>query len=277
MKRITSRNNPETIFIASLQTKKGREGSGLFLAEGEKLFREAASKRNGSSIDRICLMESASDRYLPLVSDLLGEEFIFSDKTVVLSDPAFEKITSEKSPQGVISVLKSIDFSEKYIKIDKKGFGVFDRSRILALFDVRDPGNLGAIVRSAVAFGVTDIVLSSDCVEFTNPKVVRAAMGGIFSVRFHIVNDFGSFVTAARNAGRRVFAAELREGAKPIDVIGLTRDDIIVIGNEGQGIPFELSALCDESLFIPISSASESLNAAVAASLFLWEQSKAGI
>ncbi len=277
MKRITSRNNPETIFIASLQTKKGREGSGLFLAEGEKLFREAASKRNGSSIDRICLMESAADRYLPLVSDLLGEEFIFSDKTVVLSDPAFEKITSEKSPQGVISVLKSIDFSEKYIKIDKKGFGVFDRSRILALFDVRDPGNLGAIIRSAVAFNVTDVVLSSDCVEFTNPRVVRAAMGGIFSVRFHIVNDFGSFVTAARNAGRRVFAAELREGAKPIDVIGLTRDDIIVIGNEGQGIPFEISALCDESLFIPISSASESLNAAVAASLFLWEQSKAGI
>ena len=120
------------------------------------------------------------------------------------------------------------------------------------------------------------MVLSSDCVEVTNPKTVRAAMGGVFSIGFHAVSDFGSFITSAREAGRRVFAAELREGAAPLFEIGIRSDDVIVIGNEGQGIPHEISALCDSSVYIPISERSESLNAAVAASLFLWEQSKAG-
>ena len=276
MKRIASRNNPETVFAASLLTKKGREETGLFTADGEKLFRESAKPENASKIDRIYLRESASDRYLPLITELLGGEFADSDRTVVFSDPAFEKITSEKSPQGIITVLKTIDFSKNYIKIKKKDLSRLDGKRIVALFGVRDPGNLGAIIRSAVAFGFSEMVLSSDCVEVTNPKTVRAAMGGVFSIGFRTVSDFGSFITSAREAGRRVFAAELREGAAPLFEIGIRSDDVIVIGNEGQGIPREISALCDSSVYIPISERSESLNAAVAASLFLWEQSKAG-
>lgn len=276
MKRIASRSNPETVFAASLLTKKGREETGLFTADGEKLFRESAKPENASKIDRIYLRESASDRYLPLITELLGGEFADSDRTVVFSDPAFEKITSEKSPQGIITVLKTIDFSKNYIKIEKKDLSRLEGKRIVALFGVRDPGNLGAIVRSAVAFGFSEMVLSSDCVEVTNPKTVRAAMGGVFSIGFRTVSDFGSFITSAREAGRRVFAAELREGAAPLFEIGIRSDDVIVIGNEGQGIPREISALCDSSVYIPISERSESLNAAVAASLFLWEQSKAG-
>ncbi len=276
MKRIASRSNPETVFAASLLTKKGREETGLFTADGEKLFRESAKPENASKIDRIYLRESASDRYLPLITELLGGEFADSDRTVVFSDPAFEKITSEKSPQGLITVLKTIDFSKNYIKIEKKDLSRLDGKRIVALFGVRDPGNLGAIVRSAVAFGFSEMVLSSDCVEVTNPKTVRAAMGGVFSIGFRTVSDFGSFITSAREAGRRVFAAELREGAAPLFEIGIRSDDVIVIGNEGQGIPREISALCDSSVYIPISGRSESINAAVAASLFLWEQSKAG-
>ena len=276
MKRIASRNNPETILAASLQTKKGREETGLFSADGEKLFRESAKPENRSKIDRIYLSESGFERYLSLVTELLGRDFVDSDRTVVFSESAFDKITSEKSPQGIITILKSIDFSKNYIKIEKKDFSAWTGKRILALSGVRDPGNLGAIVRSAVAFGFSLIVLSSDCVEVTNPKTVRAAMGGIFSVGFVTVSDFGSFIRAARDAGRRVFAAELREGAQPLSDVGLRSRDVIVIGNEGQGIPTDISAICDASVYIPISPASESLNAAVAASLFLWEQSKAG-
>ena len=276
MKRIASRSNPETVFAASLLTKKGREETGLFTADGEKLFRESAKPENASKIDRIYLRESASDRYLPLITELLGGEFADSDRTVVFSDPAFEKITSEKSPQGIITVLKTIDFSKNYIKIKKKDLSRLDGKRIVALFGVRDPGNLGAIIRSAVAFGFSEMVLSSDCVEVTNPKTVRAAMGGVFSIGFRTVSDFGSFITSAREAGRRVFAAELREGAAPLFEIGIRSDDVIVIGNEGRGIPCEISALCYASVYIPISPTSESLNAAVAASLFLWEQSKSG-
>ena len=101
-------------------------------------------------------------------------------------------------------------------------------------------------------------------------------MGGVFSVGFYTVSDFATFIKSAQDVGRRVLAAELRAGAKPLSEIGLRTDDVIVIGNEGQGIPTDVSALCDASVYVPISPASESLNAAVAASLFLWEQSKAG-
>ena len=276
MRKIASRNNPETLFAASLLTKKGRESSGYFTAEGDKLFREAAKAENASRIDRVYLSEGDEDRYLPIVAESLGSAFVESDRTVVFSEAAFSKITSEKSPQGIITVLKSIDFSKKYIKINKKDSDKFAGRRILALAGVRDPGNLGAVVRSAVAFGFTDVVLSSDCVEVTNPKTIRAAMGGIFSLSFHVVSDFASFVLSMRDAGRRFFAAELRDGAKPISDVGLTPDDVIVIGNEGHGVPTDISALADASVYIPISPAAESLNAAVAASLFLWEQSKAG-
>lgn len=276
MKEIVSRNNAETLFAASLLSKKGRAETGLFPADGEKLFREAAKPANREKIDRVYISETAKERYLPLVTELLGATFADSLRTVVFSDAAFEKITSEKSPQGIVTILKSIDFSKKYIKINKKVFCDVAGRRILALAGVRDPGNLGAVVRSAVAFGFTDVFLSDDCVEITNPKTVRAAMGGIFSLSFHVVSDFASFIASAREAGRRVFAAELREGAKPIDRIGLSPDDVIVIGNEGHGVPPGISRLCDASVYIPISPAAESLNAAVAASVFLWEQSKAG-
>lgn len=276
MKKIVSRNNPETLFAASLFSKKGREEEGLFPAEGEKLFLEASKPQNRNRIDRVYLSEESAERYLPLVSDKLGRDFVEGDSLVIFSEPAFDKIASEKSPQGVITVLKTIDFSKKYIKINKKDFDDLSGRRVLALAGVRDPGNLGAVVRSAVAFGFTDVVLTSDCVEVTNPKTVRGAMGGIFSVSFRVVDDFGSFICSARDAGRRIFAAELREGAKPIGEIGLSPSDIVVIGNEGHGVPPEISELCDASVYIPISPAAESLNAAVAASLFLWEQSKAG-
>ena len=276
MRKIASRNNPETLFAASLLTKKGRDESGLFTAEGDKLFREAAKTENADRIDRVYLSEGSSERYLPVLSELLGSTFVDSDRTVVFSESAFSKITSEKSPQGIITVLKSIDFSKKYIKINKKDSDGFAGRRVLALAGVRDPGNLGAVVRSAVAFGFTDVVLSSDCVEVTNPKTIRAAMGAIFSLSFHVVSDFASFISSMRESGRRVFAAELREGAKPIREVALTADDVVVIGNEGHGVPTEISALANASVYIPISPAAESLNAAVAASLFLWEQSKAG-
>ena len=276
MREIASRNNPETILAASLQTKKGRSETGLFPAEGEKLFLEAAKPSNRDKIDRVYLSKADAERYLPLVARTLGEDFVTSDRIVVFSEPAFQKISSEKSPQGVITVLKSIDFSKIYIKIDKKDISDLSLRKMIAFAGVRDPGNLGAVVRSAVAFGFTDVVLSADCVEFTNPKTVRAAMGGIFAVKFHVVEDLSSFVTVLRDTGRRVFAAELRDGAKPIGDVGLTSSDVVVIGNEGQGVPPDVSRVCDASVYIPISSAAESLNAAVAASLFLFEQSKSG-
>ena len=147
--------------------------------------------------------------------------------------------------------------------------------KIIALNSVRDPSNLGAIIRSAVAFGVSHIVLSSDCVDPYNPKTVRAAMGALFKIKITIVSDFASFIRDSILAGRNVYAAELREGAFPLDEIAFSSQDIVIIGNEGHGIDESISSLCTASVYIPISGMIESLNASVAASILMWELSKA--
>ena len=156
--------------------------------------------------------------------------------------------------------------------IYKEDFFIREGERALSLYSLRDPGNLGAVIRSAAAFGVEHIILSADSADIYNPKTVRAAMGTMFGIKISIVEDFASFINASRQAGRSVYAAELSDGAKSVKDIDLGRDDIFIIGNEGHGIPSEISALCTASVYIPISDGVESLNASVAAAVFMWEQ-----
>lgn len=266
---ITSRSNPEVMLAASLLQKKYREQRGLFIAEGVKLFREAAS--SGASIARVYISEKQKDALLPTVRSALGDFGCKNIPVFVLSESAFEKISSENSPQGIITVVNSLDIFEKSTKINKKDLEKTENQRLLALCSVRDPGNLGAILRSALAFGYDRVILSGDCAELTSPKTVRAAMGALFKISLSVVSDFSSLFTSAREAGRRVLCAELSERAVSLRSIDARTSDIIVIGNEGHGIPPELSALADFSVYIPIAPNTESLNAAVAASVFLWE------
>jgi tRNA G18 (ribose-2'-O)-methylase SpoU len=99
-------------------------------------------------------------------------------------------------------------------------------------------------------------------------------MGSLFKVKITVVGDVGSFIEAAKANGKRVFAAELTDNARSIRDISLTSDDIFMIGNEGHGIPTEISSICSGSVYIPISDKTESLNASVAAAVFMWEQNK---
>ena len=146
--------------------------------------------------------------------------------------------------------------------------------KALMLYSVRDPGNLGAIIRSAVAFGIEHIILSSDCADVYNSRTVRAAMGSLFKIRITTVADFASVIDAAKTNGRRIFAAELTDNAVAIDKVGLRAGDIFIIGNEGHGIDKSISALATGSVFIPICPETESLNASVAASVLMWEIGK---
>ena len=99
-------------------------------------------------------------------------------------------------------------------------------------------------------------------------------MGSLYRTKVTIVKDFESFINAAKHSGRRVFAAELSDNAKSLHEVGLTTKDIVVIGNEGHGIPKDISSITSGSVFIPISKKTESLNASVAAAIFMWEQNK---
>ncbi len=269
---ITSRSNPIVKWAASLSEKKGRSSCRTFIAEGEKLVYEAIEAE--LPVTHIFISESKRDKLLYKTVALLGSEKYANTEVYILNDSVFDKISTEKAPQGIISAIKYLDFFRDMDIIYKEEFFIKTGERALFLHSVRDPGNLGAIIRSAVAFGIDHIVMSSDSVDVYNPKVIRSAMGSLFKIRISTISDVPSFIYAAQQNGRRMLAAELQENACSLSEIVLSSDDIVVIGNEGHGIPREISLLCDKSVYIPISEKTESLNASVAASIFMWEQSK---
>ncbi len=269
---MSSRNNPLVKWATSLSEKKERQKSEAFLAEGEKLVFEAIKHK--LPIMYIFISESKKDKNLEGITAALSDSSFDETEIIIVSDSAFEKISTEKAPEGIIAVIKHLDFFKKLDIIYKEEFFLSDNERCIALCSVRDPSNLGSVIRSAVAFGVDHIVVSSDSADIYNPKTVRSAMGNLFAVKISVVNDFSSFITSARQSNRRVFAAELRDGASSIRDIHLLPTDIFVIGNEGHGIPEEISTVCTGSIYIPISERTESLNASVAAAVFMWEQNK---
>ena len=269
---ISSRNNPTVKWAATLSDKKGRDAARSFIVEGKKLVFEALE--NFLPVTHIFVAESKKTTYFPEIMRFFKEKFYDGTKISVLSDSAFEKISTEKAPQGIISVIKYLDFFQELDIIYKEDFFLKVSERAIILSSVRDPGNLGSVIRSAVAFGAKHIILSSDSADIYNPKTVRAAMGSLFKVKVTYVKNLEAFVRAARENGRRVFAAELTDGAKSLSELDVLNNDLFIIGNEGHGIEKEISGACTASVYIPISELTESLNAAVAAGIFMWEQSK---
>ncbi len=267
---ITSRNNPLVKWAAALSDKKGQREEKCFIVEGEKLTVEAL--KNGLPVVHIFIAESKKERAMSLISEFCNSKNYENCAVTILSDVAFEKISTEKAPQGVISVIKYLDFFRNLNIINKEEFLLSEGERAILLYSLRDPGNLGAVIRSAVAFGVNHIILTDDCADIYNPKTIRAAMGTLFKVKVTTVSDISSFVLSAKHAGRRVFAAELTENAKSVKELQLSKNDIFIIGNEGHGISAEISRICTSSVYIPISDGVESLNASVAAAVFMWEQ-----
>ncbi len=269
---ITSRNNPIVKWASSLADKKGRDAEKAFLAEGEKLTLEAIEA--GLPITHIFISESKSDRILQRLYDALSFKNEINIRLITLSDSAFEKISTEKAPQGVISVIKHLDFFSYIDIIYKKEFFLSPNERAIILCSVRDPGNLGSVIRSAVAFGTDAIILSDDCADVYNPKTVRSAMGSLFRTRIIRVKRLEELIDVMKSLGRRVFAAELKDNSVALSDVDVKRDDAFIIGNEGHGIPKNISDACSGSVYIPISNKTESLNASVAAGIFMWEQSK---
>ena len=267
---ITSRKNPLVLLASSLTEKKYREQHGLFLAMGRKLCREAVL--TGAPVAHVILAERYASRHMEEILAEFSAECYCDTPITVVSDGCFDKITTEKAPEGIILLIKHLDISKKYNKIDIEDFKEIGRTILLC--SIRDPGNLGTILRSAGAFGASSVILSDDCADLYNPRTIRAAMGAAFRVPTIRVDDLAAAVGGLRACGRRVFAAELRDGAVALDAVDCKASDVFIIGNEGHGIPEALSAACDGSVYLPIAPQAESLNAAAAAAILLWEQAK---
>ena len=231
----------EIKFIKSLAQKKFRDSSGLFVAEGEKLVAEALASR--FRVEKVYR------------KDEIGEA-------------AMARITGLSSPSPALALVhRPDDLSEA--KVPEKGL-------FLALDGIRDPGNLGTILRIADWFGLDAVYASPDTVDVFNPKVVQATMGAIFRVRFHYT-DIPALCRQALTAGGKVYGTFL-DGDNmygiPLDN-GASAPAVIVIGNEANGISKQTAACVTDRLYIPPFPAddagSESLNAAVATAITVAE------
>ena len=271
---IRSRQNRTVVEVAKLSDRKARDASRLFRFDGIKLFEEAVKKE--LAIKTVLLRASSADRVCAeLEQRCKCDVFSKCERVLCLSDEVFDKISEEKSPEGVICVAKYIDKFQKFATIyNSVDFLQMQNERLVLIESVRDPSNIGAIVRSAAAMGIDRLILSADCADIYHPKAVRASMGTLFDQRIDRVSDLAATIAQLRQNGRRVFAAALKEDAAVLGSFSLAFGDCVVIGNEGHGLTEQTVAACDGCVVIPMTSRAESLNAAVAAAILMWEFSK---
>ena len=265
MKEITSPSNEiikETVRYASKAS--ARKDDGVFVAEGTKLVIEAPS----SSVRRLFVSEGCFEdlakekgKILEAFEKMCGE--LPDEDVIKVPDHVFEKLSTMKTPQGMLAVLKAPSFSEEDI-CGK------DVPLILVLEDIQDPGNVGTIFRTAEAAGVSGIVLTPGCADPLSPKVVRASMGAIFRVPFIIKEDLPETVDELEKKGITCYAARL-DAAESYDKCDLASPCALLIGNEGNGLSKNVVDKASKGIFIPMSGKTESLNAAVSASILSYE------
>ena len=276
---ITSRQNRRVVELVKLDDRRAREKTRTFRFDGVKLLCEAI--RRGVELESVFLRVGTADRVAARMEELYGCSLSEVGCPVFgVEDSLFEKISQENAPEGVITVAKYIDKSHNLNIIYKED--ELDARRdapILLLESVRDPLNVGAIIRSAAALGVGRLIMSADCADLYHPKTLRAAMGPLFSMPITRVEDLAGTVKALRQSGRRIYAAALddtavRLGSQEFDAEREGHPVGAVIGNEGHGLTDVVIAACDRSVYIPMEADTESLNAGVAAALIMWELSK---
>lgn len=266
---ISSRSNVKVVALGKLSDKKYRDRESVFLADGVKLAGEAV---NYAHPEYLILAESALDT---AAAQKTAEQYKAAGIPVyVFSDPAFDKISAEQSPDGIIAALAYMTGLHTFtMRGDISKFDDWQKGRRLLMLDsIRDPGNLGTILRSAEAMGITGVILSG-CADIYNRKTIRAAMGTLFRMPLFIVSaeDSIPLIRQMRKFERRVLAAALGEHTLTLGGYDVRIDDCPVIGNEGHGLSQNVIDTCTACVRIPMAGNTESLNAASAAVCILWE------
>lgn len=253
---ISSRSNSEVRLLRQLLRDKGtRDELDCFAAEGDHLCGELAD--SALEAELFACTRRAEERYPETVSKARRK----SSRSVVITDEISEYISDTKSPQGLFLTARK-----------RKTEILPDANRILILDGVQDPGNVGTIIRAAEALSIGGAVLLEGCADIYSPKTLRSSMGSVF--RLPCVSAEEKFVRELSERGFTVYGAMLDESARRLGEFAFSGRSAVVIGSEGAGISPSIAALCSEKIFIPIQSA-ESLNAAVAASIIMWEMKKA--
>jgi TrmH family RNA methyltransferase len=251
--------SPRVRAVAKLTKRSARQETGLFLLEGPQATREALAYRPESVVE-VFATPSAMERH-PDVRDAIRDaalEVVFTTEAVI------DSMADTVTPQGIIAVARQTPTAVR---------DVFAASPKLVVIceEVRDPGNLGTIIRAADAAGADAVILTGRTVDPYNPKVVRASTGSLFHVPVTVVVDLTLAVDLAHSAGLQVIAADVGGSDFLESRALLSRPTAWLFGNEARGLEEDDLALVDLSLRLPIYGAAESLNLATAASVCLYE------
>ncbi len=251
---ISSRKNKFICQIRSLLRERSeRRESGLFAAEGDHLCGEIAGL--GREVELFLYTEKAKEKYADSVNRLLNK----SRESYCITGELAEYISDTKSSQGlfVACAMNSRAIAE-------------NAKKVVILDGVQDPGNVGTIIRTAEALGFDGVICTGACADVYSPKVLRASMGSVLRMAYE---EQTAQTLRGRLPDFSLYASMLDENAARLGEEHFPKKTAVVIGSEGGGVSSEIAALCDKTLYIPISGA-ESLNAAIAAGIIMWEVAK---
>ncbi len=256
---ITSTANAKIKRLVSLRKKrKARETEGVYIVEGIRMAKEAPADQ----IREIYVAESFEQRSQDEAMRIAERS---GAALQVLTDPVFAHVSDTQTPQGILLVMER----KTYTPDDLMGEGAL----ILLLENLQDPGNLGTLFRSAEAAGATGIIAGDNSVDFYSPKVVRSTMGSLFRVPFLYADDLTPAMTTLKERGVTIYGASL-SGKTDYDQADYRKDTAFLIGNEGSGLSEAALQCADTKICIPMQGKVESLNAAVAGSILLFEAAR---
>lgn len=259
---ISSTTNKQVKYVNSLVKKaKARREEDLFVAEGLRMCSELPK-------DRIrALYISESFRRTPECAALT--EGVRQVETV--TDEVFRALSDTQTPQGILALVKQYHYTlEQVAGTDSSVQGP---AHLMILETLQDPGNLGTILRAGEGAGVTGILMDSHTADIYNPKVIRSTMGSVLRVPFAYTEDLPSALRYLKQKGIHLFAAHLK-GEKSYDLEDYTGDIGFLIGNEANGLSDTIASMADTYVKIPMAGRVESLNAAVAASVLMFEAAR---
>lgn len=249
METITSRANPLMRQIRKLRDeRKARRSEGLYLCDGVKMLEEAIKWR--APVHTVVLSENLASTPVPA-----------GVRTVLVSAEVMRSISPMEAPQGALFLVQAPNLTPPE---------VLDKNRYLILDGLQDPGNVGTILRTADAFGCGGVLLTNRCADPLNPKAVRATMGAIFRTPIWEI-DAEALPALLKRSHLTLAATALRDDTVSLPEADLSRSAVI-IGSEGKGVSPALLEQCDATVKIPMEPTCESLNAAAAAAVVLWEQ-----
>ncbi len=245
MEVLSSLKNPRVMTWRSLKERKGRRETGCFLVEGRKLVEEAL--RSAFPVEAVLMTEGSAVGF-PLPEGM---------PCYALPEHVLAAVCDTKTPQGIAAVVRMVE---------NQRLG----QRLVALDGVQDPGNVGAILRTADAAGFEGVLLSAQCADVFSPKVIRSTMGSLFRMPLRVTDDLPGALTALKIQGFAVISSQL-DGEPFYEREPVGERFCLVIGSEGNGVTEAVKALATQRVRLPMRGGAESLNAAVAAGIMMYE------